>query len=67
MGAMPGGPTGRQCFNIQVFINDDIFVEATESFRITLMTDDQSATFTPGRECATTNIEDDDCKFLDLE
>lgn len=62
-GAMPSGPEGQQCFNIQPLINDDTFVEALESFRIALMTDDTSAEFTPGRDCATTNIQDNDRKF----
>ena len=35
-------------------------MEALENFRITLMTNDASAEFTPGRDCATTNIMDND-------
>jgi hypothetical protein len=59
-GAMPSGPLGQQCFNIQPFISDDLLVEGLENFRITLDTNDPSAEFTPGRDCATTNIMDND-------
>ena len=63
-GAMPGGPQARQCFNLQPFINDDILVELLESFRISVFTNDPSAQFVPGRDCATANIADNDRTFL---
>ena len=63
-GATPGGPLGRQCFNLQPFISNDALVEALESFRIQLSTSDPSAQFTPGRDCATANIADNDRKAL---
>ena len=58
------GANGRQCFNIQPFISDDVLVEALESFRIGLQTSDASAVFTPGRDCATTNIQDNDRTYI---
>lgn len=57
-------PGEQECFNIQQLINDDFFVESEESFRIMLSTSDPSAEFTPGGDCATVNIEDNDREFL---
>ena len=57
-------PIQQECFNLQQFINDDIYVENPESFRLMLSTTDPSAQFTPGRDCATANIADNDRKFL---
>ena len=51
-------PGAQMCFDIQQFISDDQFVEFTENFRIMLSTNDSSAEFTPGRDCATVSIND---------
>ena len=64
IGSTPGE---RQCFNIQQFIRDDILVEMRESFRIMLSTNDPSAEFSPGRDCATINIMDNDRKYNNYE
>lgn len=63
---MPNGSSGQQCFNIQQFINNDLIVETTEGFRISLMTDDLGVILTPGRELATIIIHDNDRMFLSL-
>ena len=57
-------PMQQECFNIQQFIVNDLAVENQESFRIMLSSTDPSAQFTPGRDCATTNIIDNDRRFL---
>ena len=61
LGSSPGQ---QECFNLQQFINDDLFVENLENFRIMLSSTDASARFTAGRDCATANINDNDRRFL---
>ena len=57
-------PGQQECFNIQPFIDNDLFVENPESFRIMLSSPDASARFRDERDCATINIADNDRRFL---
>ena len=57
-------PGQQQCFDIQQYIVNDIIVEYPENFMIMVSSSDTLAQFSPGRDCATVNIDDNDRKFL---
>jgi hypothetical protein len=52
----------RRCININ--LNDDVLVEVPESFSVSATSNDLNVLFTPGRNMAAVNIEDNDGKKL---